>query len=114
MKTKQPYEDAFQQQMDDLPLPGENQSWQQMEQLLDKDKKRTLPPFFRQYGFLCLLALWFIGVMCFVLRRNEMVNKRFAEKQAATSHVAANNEEHFNKNNEAKTESKIIEAVDKK
>ena len=113
MNTKRPYEDALQQQMDDLPLPGENQSWQQMEQLLDKDKKRTLPPFFRQYGLLCLLALWFATVMCFVLRRNEMRNKRFAEKQAAATIVATSNAEHFNNNNEATIETKLTKTADR-
>ena len=114
MKTKLPYEDALQQQFEDLPLPGENQSWQQMEQLLNKDKKRLLPPFFLQYGLLCLLALWFVTVMYFVLRKNEMMNKRLAEKEAAITHVMANNPENINKKSEAITESKTKDIISTK
>ena len=114
MKTKLPYEDALQQQFEDLPLPGENQSWQQMEQLLNKDKKRFLPPFFLQYGLLCLLALWFVTVMYFVLRKNEMMNKRLAEKEAAINHVVANNQEHFNDNKKAISEPKMTETAETK
>ena len=114
MKTKLPYEDALQQQFEDLPLPGENQSWQQMEQLLNKDKKRLLPPFFLQYGLLCLLALWFVTVMYFVLRKNEMMNKRLAEKEASITHVVANNPKNVNNRNEATTESKTKDIISTK
>lgn len=83
MNKKLPYEEALESQFDDLPIPDENQSWQRMKQLLDKDKKRSLPAFLRRYGVLCLLALWFVTVMCFVVKKMNKMDKVLALKSSA-------------------------------
>ena len=37
MNDKLPYEESLEQQLNDLPLPDEEQSWQKMKALLEDD-----------------------------------------------------------------------------
>ncbi|HEU4473028.1 MAG TPA: hypothetical protein VFR58_18180 [Flavisolibacter sp.] len=69
MSERQPYDDSLKEQLNDLPLPDMEQSWQKMELLLDEDndRRRLLPPIFLRGclgwgllgGALLLLLLWF-------------------------------------------------------
>src|SRR5688572_11284159 len=68
MNDKLPYEESLEQQLKDLPLPDEEQSWQKMKALLeDDDDDRIIPPIFLKgcmgWGlllFVVLLAIWLI------------------------------------------------------
>ena len=68
MDNNKPYNE-FDEQFNDLPLPGEEQSWQKMKQMLDEDdrKRKPLVPIFLKscagWGLASLLvitAAWFI------------------------------------------------------
>jgi len=81
MNKKLPFEDAFEQQMNNLPTPNEDESWQKMKQLLDDKERRTPLAFFKSnkvWGILVLLLI--IGVF-FIFNS---INKA-KEKQVATS-----------------------------
>jgi hypothetical protein len=69
MSKKLPYEESLDQQLNDLPLPDGEQSWQKMKQLLEDDDKgrRILPPVLLRscagwgaLGLLLLAGAWFI------------------------------------------------------
>jgi hypothetical protein len=47
------------EQWDDMPLPNQEEAWQKMKLLLDKEdeQRRFLPPWFWRYGLLALLLL---------------------------------------------------------
>lgn len=47
MNKKLPYEEAFNRQMNDLPSPHEDESWQKMKMLLDKNDKRVSRAFLK-------------------------------------------------------------------
>src|SRR5688572_22658508 len=68
MDNNQPYNN-FDEQFNDLPLPGEEQSWQQMKKLLDEDDKNrrpVVPVFLRScagWGLALIIvgaATWFL------------------------------------------------------
>ena len=58
MKEKYSH-DALNKKLEELPVPDEEQSWQKMKALLDKDerKDRILPPFFLNCAGWALLIL---------------------------------------------------------
>ena len=67
MSSQQPYDDPLKEQLNDLPLPDMEQSWQKMELLLEDedDRRRIIPPIFLRgcagFGLLLLLvAAWFL------------------------------------------------------
>ena len=66
MNKKQPFEDAFERQMNNLPASQEDESWQKMKKLLDDNKKREPIAFFKTYRlaiiliFLLLTGLWLV------------------------------------------------------
>ena len=62
MDNNQPYNN-FDEQFNDLPLPGEEQSWQEMKKLLDEEDKnrRPLAPV-----FLRTCAGWGLALMLIV------------------------------------------------
>lgn len=81
MNKKLPFEDAFEQQMNNLPTPNEDESWQKMKQLLD-DKERSTPfAFFKSYKVWGILVLLLIIGVFFIFNS---INKA-KEKQVATS-----------------------------
>src|SRR6059058_3095553 len=67
MSERLPYEESLNEKLQEIPVPDEEQSWQQMKLLLedDDDNRRILPPVFLNsclgWGFLLLLIaiLWF-------------------------------------------------------
>ncbi|MBA2744803.1 MAG: hypothetical protein H0U44_01135 [Flavisolibacter sp.] len=44
MSEQQPYDEGMDHQPDGLPVPDQEQSWQKMKALLDKEEERRLPP----------------------------------------------------------------------
>ena len=67
MSKKLSFEEALRQKMNELPLPDENESWQQMKALLDEKEKRRTFFFFRNEkivgGALLFCALMFWAVV---------------------------------------------------
>ncbi len=90
MNKKLPYEDAFEQQMNDLPLPGEEQSWQNMSQLLDEDDKRTFPGGFFRYGGFVLCAIALVGWLYILQRSSNTPRGKFSSKAGPTEVVSQN------------------------
>jgi hypothetical protein len=72
MDKNQPYNN-FDEQFNDLPLPGEEQSWQQMKKLLDDDDKNRRPvvPLFLKSCAGWGLALLIIGAATWFLLKPE-------------------------------------------
>jgi hypothetical protein len=64
MKEKYSH-DALNKKLEELSLPDEEQSWQKMKALLDKDEKkdRILPPFFLNCAGWALLILFTAGII---------------------------------------------------
>ena len=85
MNKKLPFEEAFEQQMNDLPSPPEDESWQKMKQLLDENDKHAPLGFFKSnkvWGIFILLLLIGAG---FIIRSTHM----FKEKPVAASESTA-------------------------
>ncbi len=90
MNKKLPYEDAFEQQLNNLPLPGEDQSWHSMSQLLDEDDKRTLPGEFFRYGGFVLCAIALVGWLYILLQNNDGATAKFNTKKGEIEVVNQN------------------------
>lgn len=72
MNEERPYKEFPPEQLNDLPLPDEGQSWQNMKQLLDKDDDDRVPPpiWFRGCtGWIVLLGL--LGALWLVFRPDQ-------------------------------------------
>jgi hypothetical protein len=88
MKERLPYEESIKEQLNSLPIPDEDQSWQKMELLLDKDddRRRIIPPIFTGclgWGLLLLIGLfafWF-----FVHPEKWFASKQEAINKSSTS-----------------------------
>ena len=61
MNKKFPYEDAFERQMNNLPLPSEDASWEQMKNLLDEKDRRRPAAYLIFYPRLVYLLLFVLG-----------------------------------------------------
>jgi hypothetical protein len=73
MNEERPYKEFPPEQLDDLPLPDEGQSWQKMKQLLDKDNDDRVPPpvWFRGCaGWIVLLGI--LGALWLVFRPGQL------------------------------------------
>ena len=90
MNKKLPYEDAFEQQMNDLQLPGEEQSWHSMSQLLDEDDKRSFPFGFFRYGGFVLCAIALVGWLYILQRSSNTPRGKFSSKAGPTEVVNQN------------------------
>lgn len=66
MNKKLPFEEALEQQMNNLPSPNEDESWQKMKKLLDENGKPVPLSFLKTYKvwivliLLLLMGVWFI------------------------------------------------------
>ncbi len=86
MSEKTPFDESFQHKMNELPLPDENKSWQEMKQLLDEKEKRR-PYFFFRYEKMAgaLLLLLFLGLWLMIApERKNLLTKRIDAKQNQT------------------------------
>lgn len=81
MSKKLPFEDAVKQQLNNLPTPGEDESWQKMKQLLDDKERRTPLAFFTSFKIWSLLVLLLITCVFFIF--NSMDKAK--EKRLVTS-----------------------------
>lgn len=82
MNEERPYKEFPPEQLNDLPLPDEEQSWQGMKQLLDKDDDDRVPPpiWFRGCaGWIALLGL--LGALWLVFRPDQWLDRREGERQ---------------------------------
>jgi hypothetical protein len=71
---------------DDLPLPGQDESWKKMEALLDKEeKRRILPPFFLNCAGIGLFSAIVIAAAWFAFKPGGFLN----EKQVAKTEKKA-------------------------
>ena len=103
MNKKLPFEEALEQRLSNLPLPAEEQSWQDMKRLLDKDKKRFFPFGFRGYGAVTLLAVLLCAGLWIALRKNESKN--------VDAVSASINTHSSNKNNSQKGPQQVVDKV---
>ena len=83
MDNNKPYNETD-QQFNNLPLPDEDQSWQKMKELLDKDEnnKRVPPVLLRTcagWGFLLMLVA---AVTWFFVRPEKMLQKKEIAEQS--------------------------------
>ena len=90
MNKKLPYEDGFEQQLNNLPLPGEDQSWHSMSQLLDEDDKHTFPGGFFRYGGFVLCAIALVGWLYILQRSSNTQRGKFSSKAGAIEIVNQN------------------------
>ncbi len=86
MSERLPYEDSIHDQLNDLPLPNEDRSWEQMRKLLEEDDDNRVPPpiFLRGclgWGLLLLLVL---GGLWLWLRPEKWLHK----KETSTTQTA--------------------------
>ncbi|HEY0066397.1 MAG TPA: hypothetical protein VGB46_03515 [Flavisolibacter sp.] len=82
MNEERPYKEFPPEQLNDLPLPDEEQSWQKMKQLLDKDDDDRVPPpiWFRGCtGWIVLLGL--LGALWLVFRPDQWLERSEGERQ---------------------------------
>jgi hypothetical protein len=100
MNEKLPYEESLEQQLTDLPLPDEEQSWEKMQLLLDKDDDddRILPPVFLKS---CLgWSLLFIGVLAvlwFLIRPEKWWSNKTISKVEKQNEIRADSAGAFKK-----------------
>ncbi len=82
MNKKLPYEEAFNRQMNDLPSPHEDESWQKMKVLLDKNDKRVSRAFLKKYKTLAILVfLLLTGIGLFIATKNTVKEKPVAASE---------------------------------
>ncbi len=82
MNKKLPYEEAFNRQMNDLPSPHEDESWQKMKMLLDKNDKRVSRAFLKKYKTLAILVfLLLTGIGLFIATKNTVKEKPVAASE---------------------------------
>jgi hypothetical protein len=77
MNEERPYKEFPPEQLNDLPLPDEDQSWQSMKQLLDKDDNDRVPPpiWFRGCaGWIVLIGL--LGALWLMFRPDQLWSGR--------------------------------------
>lgn len=86
MNTLLPHEEALRQQLEDLPAPNEDASWQKMKALLDKDDRRVAPPFYNKLWMLLALLLLISGGL-FI----------YSQKKTGRGEVKAENNKNENK-----------------
>ena len=79
MNKKQPYEEALERQMNNLPSEHEDESWQKMKQLLDYNEKREPFAYFKTYKLaIILIFLLLIGFWLVIRETNMTKEKPFA------------------------------------
>jgi hypothetical protein len=82
MNDERPYKEFPPEQLNDLPLPDEEQSWQSMKQLLDKDDNDRVPPpiwFGGCTGWIVMLGL--LGALWLVFRPDQWLDRSEGERQ---------------------------------
>ncbi|HWB25266.1 MAG TPA: hypothetical protein VG738_07290 [Chitinophagaceae bacterium] len=98
MSDETPYKDDFFEQLNNLPLPDENEAWEEMKKLLDSDRRQLLPPFFKIFmgalaGVFFCLIIW---VILFSLQ-SKNTNQKSANSTGGTEQLS-NNAQSENKN----------------
>lgn len=82
MNEERSYKEFPTEQLNDLPVPDEEQSWQKMKQLLDRDDDNRVPPpiWFRGCtGWIVLLGL--LGALWLFFRPDQWLEKSEGERQ---------------------------------
>lgn len=102
MNKKLPYEEAFEQQMNGMPTPHEDESWQKMKQLLDdKEDRKTPVVWFKNYKvwgtviLLLLAGLWLIDNSTNSLKEeqlSEAQNKTIPQQNSAAEKQSTSSE----------------------
>ncbi len=88
MNKKLPYEEAFNQRMNDLPSSNEDESWQKMKKLLDNNDKREPLAFLKAYKALAILVVLLLtGIGLFIATKNTVKEQPVAasEKKSYSS-----------------------------
>jgi hypothetical protein len=106
-----PYEKELAKQLQDPPLPDENQAWQEMKLLLDRDNNKgggKIPPSSRNmlWGLLGLIAI--IGAIWLFTHNAKQVNEK---KSAATNQTTVTNDQSTNATTIANKTIKIDQSV---
>ena len=74
MSRRQTYEELIEEQLNEIPLPDEEQSWQRMKQLLEDDdgRDRVAPPvFLRSCAGWGLLLIALLAATWLLVRQNK-------------------------------------------
>jgi hypothetical protein len=90
MSDNRPYQEND-AQWNELPLPEVNASWQKMNELLDKEKKRRIIPFFLTLTGISLIIAFCIGVAWLAFRAGGKENELTTAKNSTVTNQPSRN-----------------------